>query len=163
VGLKRSVSNSPNNWVDVTGANSASEDNNYELIEFVVENTGTYRVVTEKVSVQNTDNGNYVGTALLKLPYGAGDVNCDGMVSTVDALYIIQSDIGTRPFDSTGTCANYPSTNPTLITACDVSKASSSTPCDTSDALFILQCDVGISNALCPTNRDNYSIYIPDF
>lgn len=79
-----------------------------------------------------------------------------------DRLYILQSDVGARPFDSTGTCAGYPSTNPTLITACDVNKISGS-PCTASDALLILQCDVGGANALCPTNRDDYSIYIPDF
>lgn len=52
------------NWV--TGAWSASWDNNYELLDFNATQTGLYRIAVHKTQVYNNETTNYVGIALVK-------------------------------------------------------------------------------------------------
>ena len=54
-------------WGWVSGAWSASWDNNYELVEFVAPETGSYRIAVHKAHVYNNETSNFVGIALLKL------------------------------------------------------------------------------------------------
>jgi len=54
-------------WEWVSGAWSASWDNNYELVEFVAPETGSYRIAVHKAHVYNNETSNFVGIALLKL------------------------------------------------------------------------------------------------
>jgi len=72
-----------------------------------------------------------------------GDVSCDNLVNVVDALYILQYDVGSR--SAANSCPLASGT--LLLDHCDVSKDNS---CNSVDALFVLQCDVGISNTFCP-------------
>jgi hypothetical protein len=74
-----------------------------------------------------------------------GDVNCDGKTDVVDAMFILQHEVGQRPNDSCG-C---PLPDDTYIyrSGCDVSRDGE---CNVVDALFILQCEIGIPNPFCP-------------
>jgi len=84
-------------------------------------------------------------TDLTLLPQG--DVSCDGMRNVIDALFILQKEVGMR--HATNSCI-VPMPADSLYTAfCDVSNDSL---CNVVDALFILQCEVGISNVLCPAS-----------
>ena len=75
-----------------------------------------------------------------------GDVNCDDVVNVIDALFILQYEVGLRAANSG--CPLPPSPPDTLnVDACDVND---DTLCNVVDALFVLQCEVGIPNALCP-------------
>src|SRR5262245_46093550 len=80
---------------------------------------------------------------LLGTPTGAqiirGDVNCDGAVSSVDGLFVLQFDVGLRL--SSTQCP--PPAGSLFQPACD---ANADGACNSVDGLFILQCDVGISN-----------------
>jgi len=74
-----------------------------------------------------------------------GDVNCDDRTNAVDALAIIQYDIGMRtgatecPLPTEGSYLN--------MAQGDVNDDGS---IGAMDALMILQCDVGMANVLCP-------------
>jgi hypothetical protein len=81
---------------------------------------------------------------LINVKEADGDVNCDGSTNAVDALFILQREVGLRPEDGQ-TCP--PPANGLYLPACDVSGDGS---CDAVDALFVLQCEVGIANDLCP-------------
>ena len=79
-------------------------------------------------------------------PPTLGDVNCDGIVNVIDALFILQYEVGLRV--DTDQCPLPPPPPDTLNVAnCDVNDDGL---CNVVDALFILQCEVGISNAFCP-------------
>ncbi len=54
-------------WEWVPGGWSASWDNNYELVEFVAPETGSYRIAVYKAHVYNNETSNFVGIALLQL------------------------------------------------------------------------------------------------
>jgi len=73
-----------------------------------------------------------------------GDVNCDGVISIVDALFILQMDIGRRGRGQE--CPMDPNA-PAYAPACDVNGDGS---CGSVDALFLLQCDLGRQNNFCP-------------
>ena len=93
---------------------------------------------------QTDTDGDGVGDACD--PDDDGDVNCDGSVNVVDALFILQREVGLR-VDSGG-CPLPPSPPDTLnVAVCDVNNDGL---CNVVDALFILQCEVGIPNTLCP-------------
>ncbi len=80
-----------------------------------------------------------------------GDVACSDLVNVVDALFILQYEVGLR-VDSGG-CPFPPEPPPPPasgwinVASCDVSGDGI---CNVVDALFILQCEVGIPNAFCP-------------
>jgi hypothetical protein len=73
-----------------------------------------------------------------------GDTTCDTTRNVVDALYIMQYEVGLRTADND--CPLEPDT--LFLPACDVN---GDMACNVVDALFIMQCEVGISNSLCPT------------
>ena len=74
-----------------------------------------------------------------------GDVSCDSTRNVLDALYILQHEVGTRAANN-----GCPLPENTLnVELCDVNRDSA---CDVVDALFILMCDAGVSNALCPAS-----------
>ena len=72
-----------------------------------------------------------------------GDVNCDGLVNVVDALFILQYEVGLR-VDSGG-CPLPPGT--LNVAACD---ANDDGLCNVVDAMCILQFEVGIPVSHCP-------------
>jgi hypothetical protein len=74
------------------------------------------------------------------------DVNCDGLCNAVDALFVLQREVGLRPNDS-DTCP--PPPDGLYVPGCDVNQDGQ---CNSIDALFILQCEVGIANVLCPAS-----------
>ena len=69
-----------------------------------------------------------------------GDVNCDGEVNTIDAMFILQHDVGLR--QASTQCPPQP--DDLYIPNCDVRGDGA---CDSADALFILQCDLGMPNS----------------
>jgi uncharacterized repeat protein (TIGR01451 family) len=71
-----------------------------------------------------------------------GDVQCDGDVDAVDALFILQYVVGLR--DGSNECPPPPETM--YLPACDVD---CDYDCDAVDALFVLQYVVGIRPELC--------------
>ncbi len=73
-------------------------------------------------------------------------MNCDGLVNVVDALFILQFEVGLR-VDSGGCPLPPPPPNTHYVGACDVGEDGL---CNVVDALFILQCEVGIPNIMCP-------------
>ena len=74
--------------------------------------------------------------------YMVGDVTCDSGTSSVDALFILQHEVGMR-----GVAQQCPlPANTLLLPACDVNGDGA---CNAVDALFVLQCDVGIPNSFC--------------
>ncbi len=77
-----------------------------------------------------------------------GDVNCDGGWNVIDALFILQYDVGLR--DASSDCPPPPGT--LFLPLCDVNN---DTLCNVIDALFLLQCDVGIPNVKCPLVSGN--------
>ena len=72
-----------------------------------------------------------------------GDVSCDDLLNSVDALFVLQYDVGLR----SGSSLCPPPAGTLSQPLCDVNGDGA---CNSIDALFILQCDVGISNVLCP-------------
>ena len=74
------------------------------------------------------------------LPEKLGDVNCDGAVNVVDALFILQYEVGLR-VDSGGCPLPPPPPDTLNVANCDVSDDGQ---CNVVDALFILQCEVGL-------------------
>lgn len=72
-----------------------------------------------------------------------GDVSCDLNSDVVDALFVLQYDVGLR--DATSACPL--ATDQMYEPACDVSGDGA---CGVVDALFMLQCDVGLTNPYCP-------------
>ena len=83
------------------------------------------------------------GEITCELPFTLGDVNCDDERNVIDALFVLQHDVGLRA--ASEECP--PPSGALFLPACDVNDDSS---CNVIDALFILQCDVGITNVLCP-------------
>lgn len=73
----------------------------------------------------------------------SGDVNCDDDLSAVDALLILQFDIGSIE----GSSEIPPPPGTLHEPACDVNGDHT---CGIVDALFVLQCIVGQTNPLCP-------------
>jgi hypothetical protein len=74
---------------------------------------------------------------------GCGDVNCDDAVDAVDAMFILQHEVGLRP------CSDQcPPLEDTLYCpACE--PVDCDTDCDVVDALFVLQHVVGLRDKLC--------------
>jgi hypothetical protein len=82
---------------------------------------------------------------LITLGAATGDVDCDGTTSAVDAMFILQREVGLRPVDS----ASCPLPDGGLYRpGCDVTRDGL---CNVLDALLILQCEAGIANPLCPS------------
>ncbi len=77
---------------------------------------------------------------------GLGDVNCDGLVNVVDALFVLQGEVGLRE-PGIGCPLPPPPPDTLNVAVCDVNDDAF---CNVVDALFILQCEVGISNSFCP-------------
>ena len=65
----------------------------------------------------------------------------------LDALYILQYEIGTR--DAHNGCP-LPISDTLNVDSCDVNLDDS---CDAIDGLFVLMCDAGINNTLCPASN----------
>lgn len=73
-----------------------------------------------------------------------GDVNCDGVVSAIDALFIGQYAMNART--DSGGC---PLTDDNSMHA-SVGDVNGDQAINLADAVFVLECSVGISNAFCP-------------
>jgi len=79
-----------------------------------------------------------------------GDVTCDNILSPVDALFILQGDIGLREA-SEGCKIVGRNALPFNTSRCDVNNDNQ---CNAIDTLLILQCDVEVPNVLCPTHAE---------
>jgi len=82
----------------------------------------------------------------------SGDVNCDTVVNSVDALFILQYELGFRSASKKCTSQQNPAGRavlPIYDTVCDVDDDKY---CGSVDSLLIMQCDVRIPNILCPEN-----------
>lgn len=75
--------------------------------------------------------------------YKQGEVSCDNQIDVVDAMFILQYDIGLR--SAATQCPT--SENTLLVRSCDVNQDNA---CNSTDALFVLQCNVGLANTFCP-------------
>ncbi|MFZ0546726.1 MAG: LamG-like jellyroll fold domain-containing protein [Candidatus Promineifilaceae bacterium] len=108
--------------------------------------SGTYTitaVMTDALNATFTDSIEvYVG---ITGPMVYGDTSCDSTRNVVDALYIMQYEVGLRT--AAYDCPLDPDT--LFLPACDVN---GDMVCNVVDALFIMQCEVGIPNGLCPTS-----------
>ena len=72
----------------------------------------------------------------------AGDVNCDKVVDPTDALFIVQHERSLRPASDTIP----PPRGFLYLAACDLN---GDQLCNRDDASLILQCEIGIANAVC--------------
>jgi hypothetical protein len=82
---------------------------------------------------------------LIAIGAASGDVNCDGSTNAVDAMFILQREVGLRPDDS-DSC---PQPERGLYRpGCDVSRDGL---CNVIDALLIMQCEAGVANPFCPS------------
>ena len=77
---------------------------------------------------------------------GVGDVNCDDLANVVDALFILQYEVGLR-IDSGGCPLPPPPPDTLNVASCD---ANDDGLCNVVDALCILQFEVGIFVTHCP-------------
>ncbi len=103
--------------------------------------TLTIQTLTDPGGVPIVNAGADDGSVALDV--NRGDVNCDGQVNAIDAMFILQYDVGLI-----GASQQCPPPDGYLYeTACDVNNDNQ---CNSIDALFIMQCEVGISNAFCP-------------
>ncbi|MEZ4728693.1 MAG: PQQ-dependent sugar dehydrogenase [Caldilineaceae bacterium] len=71
-----------------------------------------------------------------------GDVNCDTLVNPTDALFMVQHERSQRPASDTIP----PPRGFLYLAACDVN---GDQLCNGEDARTILQCEIGVANALC--------------
>lgn len=71
-----------------------------------------------------------------------GDVNCDNAINPTDALFIVQHERSQRPASATIP----PPRGFLYLAACDLN---GDQLCNRDDASRILQCEIGIANALC--------------
>ena len=79
----------------------------------------------------------------------SGDVGCNGSVDSTDALFILQYDVGMR--GGTDQCEQIQRQGRmAYLPACDLNDDSK---CSGVDALWILQCDIGIDNPFCPNDE----------
>lgn len=78
-------------------------------------------------------------------PWLLGDVNCDELVDTIDALYIMQSEVLLR--DDVGICPLFVSASQFNASRGDVNADGAT---NVADSLFIMQCEVNITNSFCP-------------
>lgn len=78
-----------------------------------------------------------------------GDVNCDNTSNSVDALFVLQNDVGLR---QAGTqCPPIP--DALYTPGCDVSADGQ---CNSVDSMYILECTAGASNGWCPNSSATY-------
>ncbi len=77
--------------------------------------------------------------------YTLGDVNANGARNAADAMLTLKYDIGLI----IGVTTFPPGPNTVYLPLCDIVENGR---CDSSDALRILQCDVGMNNVTCPVD-----------
>jgi len=96
------------------------------------------------IETRTRDGSVYVSSAR------SGDVNCSTAREAVDAMFILQQEIGLR--GSTYSCADgAPREDGDIyVQGCDSNTDGS---CNSIDGLMVLQCDVGIANAVCEEGR----------
>lgn len=137
-------------WTDESGATDAA--GLYDTRAFL----GEYEIVVsyegataqQATTVVAGSNGLTVmlDVALPTDDVPPGDVNCDGMVSVLDALSILQFTLAQR--SDAGAC---PLADPESQLNALVGDVSADGTADIEDALWILQCVVGDSNPFCTT------------
>ena len=139
--------------VSLLSTTGISGDHRLATIEFMaVGNAGDISSIPVDIQTLSDPSGNPLVTAIqdglvtLEEAFILGDVNCDNQVDTVDAMFIMQYDVGLRT--ASNQCPPPPDT--IFEPACDVS---GDAQCNSIDALFIMQCQVGIPNAFCPVSQ----------
>ena len=136
---------------------TSGKQGDFDLVEMVFEAVGQAdesRVLDINPSVFIHPNGSTISVTdqdgSVTIGQTLGDVSCDNQVTVVDALFILQYDVGIRGVDNSCPLAD----NTLLLANCDVNADNT---CNSVDALFVLQCDVGISNVLCPARSPSSS------
>ncbi|HRW09087.1 MAG TPA: clostripain-related cysteine peptidase, partial [Caldilineaceae bacterium] len=119
----------------------------------------TIRLIVDKlVDAQGAPLSVHTGDSLITIGAGAaqlaGDVNCSGGRDVQDAVLILRYSVselaaGTQCPPAAGTI---------YAPACDVDGDGG---CQINDALFIVQCAVGIDNGLCPASLQSASATTP--
>lgn len=84
----------------------------------------------------------------------SGDVDCDGDLDSVDALFTLQYTVDLRT--NYGSCPLADSNTQLYASAGDINSDGQT---DASDALIILQCAAGISNSYCGVNAAGIGAY----
>lgn len=112
--------------------------------DFIITVGSLNNILGDSVTNYQIQNG---GITILDAENVLGDVNCDNLVTAVDALYIMQyvvslrSDVGGCPLGNVATDIHASSGDVNL-----------SNTTDAVDSLAIMQCTVGIINAFCDTD-----------
>ena len=134
---------------------------NRSLIVMVVLGLASFWIAQEVLAVfsdSQTSSGS-VTMACVVEPCGEmpqGDVSCDDLVNVVDALFILQHEVGTRVDSGPCPLPGDPPAEPAIgwlfLDGGDVNKDEVT---NVVDALFILQCEVGAKPGanmpFCPT------------
>lgn len=112
----------------------------------ITSNDGLYNEAsTSTWGLANVWGAGAITQDLSSLRTNFGDVNCDGFVDVVDALFVAQYDVLAR-FDN-GTC---PLATPAKQLHADAGDVNFDGFTDVVDALFIAQCDAFVANVFCP-------------
>ena len=139
------------NTVRLTLANASGITGDFKLADIVFDTTGEgVSAVDVSVSTFADSSGNAISVSdndgSITVSNGiTGDVTCDDNRNVLDALYILQYEVGNRTTNN-----GCPLPADTLnVDLCDVN---SDNACNIVDALFVLMCDAGFSNVLCPSS-----------
>jgi len=134
-----------------------------ELTFNVIGTDGTLSMLTPSFSSNSDDRGNLLEITIEEgffyvFDKRPGDVNCDGVQNSIDALFIMQYDLRLR--ETSDTCVPPARESRTLYgAACDLNEDDR---CDAVDALLILQCNVGLPNSICPNPIEARSGLLPE-
>jgi hypothetical protein len=120
-------------------------DTNWTAVNWQPAVSGTYTITAVMTDTLNNTLTDSIQVFIeVDGVFVVGDTSCDTTRNVVDALYIMQYEVGLRTADND--CPLEPDT--LFLPGCDVN---GDMACNVVDALFIMQCEVGIPNSLCPT------------
>jgi hypothetical protein len=139
--------------ISLLSTNGVPGDHRLATLEFTATgHDGDTSAITVTLHTISNPDGDAIqaatkhGKVTLEETITKGDVNCDNQVNTVDAMFIMQFEVGLR----SGSDQCPPPADAIYTPACDVNADGQ---CNSVDALFIMQCEVGIPNAFCPASN----------
>ena len=134
-------------FVDVDGVENEHVLSN--LVFKAIGNTGDTSPITLTVQTAANSKGMDIASQI-QLTHGTvtlegakGDVNCDNVANSIDAMLILKYDVG----KITASHACPPPGGTLNVDYCDVNGDNA---CNSIDALMIMQCEVGVPNTFCP-------------